>query len=607
MNTCSRWVRILVWAVASILVTASSSRAQQADADAIKNSDDYFWGQGVSQNEKEASDAALAQLSQSISARVTSEFEHILVEDRGEISSKVRNIMSTYASTTLKNVHTLRRVTLSGIEVLHYMLRSEVRQIFEARKRLVESLFDRSSEAEASGDIGNALKGFYFAIVLMNSIPDQVVEYNGVNLTTELPARITRIIAETRMTLRSDHRISPTERELVFSVEAFGRPVRSMEIEAWDGTGQVTLQALDGEAVVRLYGASVDFTKLDAAVKYTFYEGREEIKEVAELWDLVPRPSFKNEKNISLTGSSQPTGRPSRPSTFSAIEACPVTETIRKEMDTFRSILFSGDQREARRVYARDPFLAQKLADIMKYNSPMPLDDPTPIRINKTYDGWEARKLKVMTGYPSLRRHGLEYLVLDFGKDGRINDVNFGIMDGLYETFVEQGAYGNDWDNRQIIIKFVERYRTAVLGRNMALLEDIFADDAVIIVGRISRKTANTDVCHYAKQNDSQPDFETIRYTKQQYLRNQKRTFDSQRDIFVGFSSFNILRKNSQPGLYGITMRQSYQSTGYADEGHLFLLVDFALGSPQIYVRAWQPKEWMDESLVKLGNFRVNR
>jgi hypothetical protein len=68
-----------------------------------------------------------------------------------------------------------------------------------------------------------------------------------------------------------------------------------------------------------------------------------------------------------------------------------------------------------------------------------------------------------------------------------------------------------------------------------------------------------------------------------------------------------MLRKNNQPGVYGISMRQNYASTTYADEGYLFLLVDFNGACPQIYVRSWQPKEWNDDSLIKLSNFHLNR
>jgi hypothetical protein len=52
-------------------------------------------------------------------------------------------------------------------------------------------------------------------------------------------------------------------------------------------------------------------------------------------------------------------------------------------------------------------------------------------------------------------------------------------------------------------------------------------------------------------------------------------------------------------------MRQSYASTTYADEGYLFLLIDFAEEDPMIYVRAWQPETWSDDELIKTANFRI--
>ncbi len=180
-------------------------------------------------------------------------------------------------------------------------------------------------------------------------------------------------------------------------------------------------------------------------------------------------------------------------------------------------------------------------------------------------------------------------------------------MDQLYDEFVEQGRTLGDWERRQVIIKFMERYRTAYMTRSMAMLDSLFADDAVIIIGRILKRNPQADVYAYAKQNEDQPDYQALRYTKEQYLRNQRLTFARQSDIFIGYNSFKMLRKNNQPLVYGISMRQSYASTSYADEGYLFLLVDFNSASPQIYVRSWQPKEWNDDSLVKLSNFHVNR
>jgi hypothetical protein len=179
-------------------------------------------------------------------------------------------------------------------------------------------------------------------------------------------------------------------------------------------------------------------------------------------------------------------------------------------------------------------------------------------------------------------------------------------MDWLYQKFVEEGTYGNDWGNRQVIVKFVERYRTAFLSRNMEMLDSMFADEAMIIVGRVLKKGV-TNISYQYEQKESQPDIAYLQYTKEQYLKNVRNNFKNAKDIALKFSSFSIIRKNGEQGVYGINMRQQYQSNAYADEGHLFLLVDFLQVHPQIYVRSWQPQEWSEAALVELWNYRLNK
>jgi hypothetical protein len=596
-------------AVFLVLVLCNSfGLAQRGTRESVKQSSAYYWGEAVAATEKEASDLALARLTQGIVVTVSSDMEYLQVERQGDIQSTLRSIMKTYSTATLKNVKTILTTVENGVEVFHYIEKSEVKRLFDSRVATVGDIFDRAAEMEQAGEIGDALKWYYFAIILMNSVPEAAILHNELNLSTEIPFRINRIINATTLTLSSDRRLSDAERELVFNVSTYDRPVRSLDFTVWDGQTQVTVQAKDGQAVLRLFGASTAFEKLEIALKYSYYESREEIREVADLWGLVSKPTFKNGRQIALNAKP-----PLLPQTGTVLLAdsggCNVIEKITREVDTFAALLRDREPGALPRQYASDPFLGPKMANIVRYNHPELVDDVVRANIYKTYTGWEVRRIRVHTNYPSLKKQALEYFVLDFTPDGRLEDVNFGIMDGLHNLFVQQGIFGNDWGNRQVIIKFTERYRTALLGRNIAMIDSMFADEAVIIVGRVFKKTHMPDAYQYARLADEQPDFTTIRYTKEQYLKHQKNSFAAQKDIFVGYSTFKIHRKNKkgQEGVYGISMRQSYNSTTYSDEGYLFLLVDFNEKYPQIYVRSWQPQEWNEESLVRLSNFNINR
>jgi hypothetical protein len=258
--------------------------------------------------------------------------------------------------------------------------------------------------------------------------------------------------------------------------------------------------------------------------------------------------------------------------------------------------------------WEKDDFLNDKLTDIENFNNLSVSNNTSKSEINKTRGGWEFRQLTATARYPSINLQAKEYIVPDVDSTGTVKDVNFGVMDGMYEEFRRQSGYGKDWDKRQVMIKFVEKYRTAYLTRNVEQLGTMFAEQAVIITGRVLKvdNSSSSDKFAYEKNQEKQPDVEYLRETKKEFLERQTHLFVSKPDIHLGFSTFNILRKNNQEGIYGISMRQSYQSTNYSDEGYLFLLIDFNSEQPKIYVRAWQPKEWSDEALVELGNFKVN-
>ncbi len=206
---------------------------------------------------------------------------------------------------------------------------------------------------------------------------------------------------------------------------------------------------------------------------------------------------------------------------------------------------------------------------------------------------------------PSIGKQTTEFLVLDFSGTGELIDLNLGITERLYHRFVKEAQYGQDWDNRQDIIKFIEKYRTAYLTRDLETVDMMFAEGALILIGRkIQRRTLSDDRIQY-QTFSNEPDYNYLLLTKERYLRRQQRVFESQADICLNFGSFDIVKKNNAPGVYGMEMRQSYNSTTYADEGYLFLLIDFTEQNPLIYVPAWQPNEWDKKAMVRTANFKI--
>ena len=111
----------------------------------------------------------------------------------------------------------------------------------------------------------------------------------------------------------------------------------------------------------------------------------------------------------------------------------------------------------------------------------------------------------------------------------------------------------------------------------------------------------------YQKLHPSQPGYDTLHMNKNQYLERQKRLFEVYKDIYLAFSRMEIIKKNKSDGYYGISLRQDYHATDYADEGYLFLLVDFNDLEPKIYLRTWQPWEWDKKTLIRFSNFTIHK
>jgi hypothetical protein len=587
----------------------------------IKNSTEYYWGEGNAESIDRAEDLAFNRLTKMIAVKVSSSFENIVSETNSDIQETVNSIIKTYSTNTFKNVEKIQYPTENGYYLFLYIEKLEIQKILNTRKKLIYSLYQNGQKAEFDNNFAYALKSYYFAIVLMNSIPEQIVEYNDVNFTTLLPRKISDILNNTKFNLSSNRLLSDSEREIRLKVSTNDQLSKSLEFSFWDGNNQQNVLSRDGEAIIKLYGASVNFDKLSVRIKYNFYESKSEIKEVSELWDLVNLPVFENNKSIILTDANVSNNLPTKmnlsnnsnlnkspSSSFNIMlndkNNSPQIKKIGSEAIILFQLLEDKNINGIKDKYKNDPYIINKLESILKYNNIKLVDKNIIADLNEFHNGWEVREVKVFANYSSIRKQTTESLIIDFDKNGNLYDVNFGVIESLYEDFLAVGKKSGDWGNRQVIIKFMEKYRTTFMTRNLTLLDSLFADEAVIIVGREVKINKLKDV---SSLNNQIPNIEYIRMNKEQYILRQKEIFESRQDLYLGYSTFNISRKNKQPNVYGISLRQNYLASGYADEGYLFLLVDFNEELPQIYVRSWQPQEWDESELIKLSSFNLNK
>lgn len=198
-----------------------------------------------------------------------------------------------------------------------------------------------------------------------------------------------------------------------------------------------------------------------------------------------------------------------------------------------------------------------------------------------------------------------EELVLVFTPAGKLESVYFGVENEKYTTLMSQGGTVSDIRRRQIILDFVENFRTAYNRKDLTYLKTVFSDNALIIVGHVVQ--VQKDNSGYLNENLGEQKVELIRQSKQDYLAALEQVFRKNQFIKVGFEEIEIVQHRKFNSVYGVTLLQYWNSAGYSDKGYLFLMIDFREeDKPLIHVRSWQPQKFTEpDSVISLGDFEI--
>lgn len=138
----------------------------------IKSSDKYIWGEGIGRSLKKADNSAIDDLISQISVSVESEFSMVVQETGDDLKEYCEGVIQTYSSATLQNAQ--RKVFEGDDEttVIRYILKADRDKIFEGRKNKIIDYAMSGFDAQDEGRIGDALKYYYWSLVLLRSHPD---------------------------------------------------------------------------------------------------------------------------------------------------------------------------------------------------------------------------------------------------------------------------------------------------------------------------------------------------------------------------------------------------------------------------------------------------
>ena len=212
-----------------------------------------------------------------------------------------------------------------------------------------------------------------------------------------------------------------------------------------------------------------------------------------------------------------------------------------------------------------------------------------------TSNGFQVRGIPLLKIDPSAEENYQE-AVINFNKTGQIISFYYTINPELYThlmmDIMKGGGKKNeitDINRRMQIIDYVEQFRTSYNQKDLKFLNQVFSEDALIITGTVIK----------VKKSEVMASDRVVKYsvkTKREYLNNLSNAFRNNQYINVAFDDITIVHHPTKRDVYGVTVRQRWNSTNYSDEGYVFMVWDFTDEKmPKIHVRTWQP-EYLDKA-----------
>ena len=624
------------------LILCLSLPAMAQNWEHVCNSGEYYYGEGVAtvgedaaKAETEASNAAMSNLINSIVVHVKNDFKMLDKETdiNGEISheSHVRSCIQTYSQGKLTNVGTMAPVR-KGKEIIvrHFIKKTELKRIFDNRISKAKDFIAMADQALQKKKIDMALQYYYWAYTLLCTLqfPEEVKGTDGKALVNTLPLKIESIL--NKIDVKCEKREGDFV-DLLFKYD--GQDIESLDFTYSDGRAECKGIAKNGRGMIEMIpGYSSHIYHLD--IEYQYIEQAQGDYEMESVLGVVAPKAMKH---VSVTVQGKGGGAAAKNNAQIAKAATPAPS--KNANTSAQQASQDKPQPEASQLVvnpaAYDDIMSQVLAAIcekrhssitslftldgldrfnrlIKYGSGRIVGTPE-IHYFKGLDNTVvARGLQMSFSFKTgTKKTFVEDVIFTFDENRKIDNITFGMGKRAEEDILYKN--GSGWSNqrKEILMEFMENYKTAYCLKDLEFIKSIFADDATIIIGKVLKKLAHVNPTQeYSLSVDGQKIIVNNRVTKDQYIKNLRQCFAKNEFINLRFSNNTVqylekIKEEKDRDYFAIQIGQEYNSSTYADKGYLFLLVDMTNHKePVIHVRTWQPNEVDINKVYNIGDLK---
>lgn len=580
------------------------SHAQSIDE--IKKNSNYIWGEGYGTTMSDAEGEALRQMSVQISVSVYNSS----YDEESNDNSVQKAVLQSVSSAKFTNVQMRVLEEEPNARVFCFMPRSEVKKMFEKRASHITNMVDAGKTAESRMMIDEALRNYYWALVLAKTTPEPVeIEFNDKKgeATSLLPIKIKSVLA---MINASVDEIQDGK-NLILGFTYNGKPVSSLNFKYNDG------QSIVGPIVARdgIGEASMASIPADGKLHLTYeLRFRNEVdptdSDIAGAFNAGILPNINSSVAIAIKNNSKKkaaapvlasaemlAAQPTNDKRSIAMQNADNTNDLQQAVLAVEAAISSNNPKSAFNYFTPEGYTL--FANLMAKNGKVTLVGKAQSHNFIIADGYIIGRA---TNIKRQFRNGkafMEKLVYRFNPESRkIESVAFALTQRAENDIMNAAA---SWPevSRWAILNFMEDYQTAFALKRTDYINSIFSDDALIITGTILKKLNNAErAFDRSKSLDlgGPKDIAYSQLSKTEYIDRLRKIFSTREYVHLQFED-NVTRMIDLPAInginkgaaFGIEIKQRYESTGYSDDGYLTMVFDTRGKLPIIHVRLWQP------------------
>lgn len=591
-------------------------RKNRKEAEKFKASSGYYFGEsGECKNLKKADDAALNNLLENISDDKSLQCLYFVDSDSDNDEQRTR-LYGTFRDELKKQSNDLVLDDSDGsAKVFRYISKEDFAKICSKREKTILNYINDGRAAEEQMRYGNALRYYYWALMLCYSHPNGAglfYQYDGVNsmyAARWLQKQIEDVLKS--ITILPKRQEKAGDNEFILAITNGTDIIDGLDFSYNNGNGIAKGSTENGKSYIKMVDPDMSEVVLSVelenktivrAFDYDVYRIIDKLGEQIYFPDarktvnIEKAKKIKNLDEMKMHSGSALSEELELSEQFLASLSSPHAEyaKIMGEIEKKLSNKNGAQIDELKGYFTPEGFvMMQKL---LSYGKARVVGKPSYVFIDF---GDEVICRSIPMQFDFKRNVGfLRDIVFRFDKNTKkVKSLAFRLTDITESQILAKENWSEN--ARLTLINFVEDYQTAYALQRRDYLEQIYSDNALVVIGTVLKTTKKTD--NLLMKEEVRIKYDTL--SKSQYMARLDRVFDNNEFVNLHFTNTNFNTVSGKKNVIGVQLRQEYFSSNYSDVGYLFLMVDLRDKLPVIHVRTWQPNETPVDELITNTSF----